>query len=419
MSRLLVWLFVCALLPAAAVVVVAGLALEQQPLVVRGDGPSAESIARARTLLRRNDPRRLPRDATGEIQIGAADLEAVLNLAGRRFSDGKAALRLGEGSVEVDYTAPLPARLAGHLAPVGLGRHLNVRTRVSVADGHFAVEALRIGRLPVPARLADALVAMAIEEADLPPEIGVLSKAISRLTITPQALRLTYMWQPGLLDSARDLALGPIDRDGLAAAQARLVELMDRAGRGRAALPLAELLGPLLHQAEPGADVYRQLLLVAALQLSGHNPARLIPEAARWPRPHPLALTLGGRVDLAQHFVVSAAIAAWAGNPLSRAIGLDKEIGDARGGSGFSFVDLTADRAGTRFGELAIREPARIADAVAAGLTDASLLPAVADLPEGLQDDEFRQRFGGIDSPAYRRISDEIDRRVAALALFR
>jgi hypothetical protein len=32
---------------------------------------------------------------------------------------------------------------------------------------------------------------------------------------------------------------------------------------------------------------------------------------------------------------------------------------------------------------------------------------------------EFQRRFGGVGAPAYQRMSDEIDRRIAALALFR
>ena len=39
---------------------------------------------------------------------------------------------------------------------------------------------------------------------------------------------------------------------------------------------------------------------------------------------------------------------------LSDVIGLYKEIEDSRGGSGFSFNDIAADRAGTRFGEKAV-----------------------------------------------------------------
>jgi hypothetical protein len=79
--------------------------------------------------------------------------------------------------------------------------------------------------------------------------------------------------------------------------------------------------------------------------------------------------------------------------PLADAVGPWKELADARsGGSGFSFNDFAADRAGTRFGVLAVRDPARLQARLAAGLTDADLMPQVSDLPEYLPQSEFVAR---------------------------
>ena len=57
-----------------------------------------------------------------------------------------------------------------------------------------------------------------------------------------------------------------------------------------------------------------------------------------------------------RHLLISAARAAEGGGPLSDAIGVYKEVSDSRGGSGFSFNDLAADRAGTRLGLRARRD---------------------------------------------------------------
>ena len=133
-------------------------------------------------------------------------------------------------------------------------------------------------------------------------------------------------------------------------------------------------------------------------------------------------MTLNGRDDLAKHFIASAALAANAGGPFSDAAGLFKEIEDARSGSGFSFDDIAADRAGTRFGELAAgsRESAmKLQRQVAAGVRDADILPPVSDLPEFMPEAEFKRRYGGIGAPAYKSTMDDIERRVAALPLYR
>ena len=105
--------------------------------------------------------------------------------------------------------------------------------------------------------------------------------------------------------------------------------------------------------------------------------------------------------------------------PLSRAIGVYKEVDDARGGSGFSFNDMAANLAGTRFGEMAMRAPVELQALVAAGVTDDDLMPAWDDLPQFMPEAEFLHRYGGVGAPPYQAMMAEIDRRVGALRLFR
>jgi len=419
MLRFLVRLGVGLALPIVAVVFLAAQALEERPLVDRADELSPSSIARALEILRRNDPRKLARNATREVSLAGPDLEALLNFATRRgIAQGHAALQLRQGGAEIRYTAPLPAPYSSIARMLGLGGFLNLSAQLGVAGKTLEVEQAHLGRLPLPPALVKTLADAYFKRSDLQREVDLLDRTISSIVITPEDVRLTYVWQPELLASARALAISPAQRDRLAAAHRRLTDAIDQVAQTRRSAPLAEILVPLL-QASAGSDAYRDVLLATALHLSGKNIALLIPDAARWPRPRPLTLTLRDRGDLAQHFAISAAIAAWAGEPLASAVGLDKELDDSRDGSGFSFVDLAADRAGTRLGELAARNPRRLAAALAAGLDDAALLPPVGDLPESMKADEFRRRFGGPDAPAYRRMSDEIDRRLDALALFR
>ncbi len=50
-------------------------------------------------------------------------------------------------------------------------------------------------------------------------------------------------------------------------------------------------------------------------------------------------------------------------------------------------------------------------------ITEADLLPSIADLPENMQDPEFVRRFGGVDAPAYKRLMAEIERRLDGVPL--
>ena len=94
---------------------------------------------------------------------------------------------------------------------------------------------------------------------------------------------------------------------------------------------------------------------------------------------------------------------------------------DSRGGSGFSFNDIAADRAGVRFGESAARSATanKLQTKVGAGIIESDLMPATADLPEYMSEAEFKRRFGGVDGGEYKKMMNEIEQRVAALPLYR
>ena len=201
-----------------------------------------------------------------------------------------------------------------------------------------------------------------------------------------------------------------------------------KAPTGASVSSLATLAGTLLALAQErsaeGDPVQenRAAILVLFAYVAGIDPASFAPEARTWPRARRQAVRLQGRHDFAQHFITSAAIAAIGDTNIANAVGLYKEVDDSRGGSGFSFRDLAADRAGTRFGELATGSAKSARDLqrrASQDLSDDAMMPAVADLPENMQEAEFRARFGGVGSSAYNRMTKEIDRRIASAALYR
>ncbi|RDE18097.1 hypothetical protein DV711_18430 [Motiliproteus coralliicola] len=148
----------------------------------------------------------------------------------------------------------------------------------------------------------------------------------------------------------------------------------------------------------------------------------VLSEPQRRQRPHYRTL-LRGRIDLRQHFVYSAAIQVLADAGSSYAIGEFKELLDSvAGGSGFSFADLAADRAGTLFAMRVSRDPQQAAELLTRldqPLRESDLMISIDRLPEGLTEAEFQQRYGDINSEAYRRMTEQIDQRLLALRLYR
>ncbi len=132
--------------------------------------------------------------------------------------------------------------------------------------------------------------------------------------------------------------------------------------------------------------------------------------------------TLVGRADWTRHFSLSSALTVLSAVAPSNAAGLLKEELDADGGSGFSFGDLLADRAGTTFGARATADEAHAAalqQRIGRGFAVAAFFPEAHDLPENIPDAELRARYGGVGGPLYRRYAQEIERRVTACPAYR
>jgi hypothetical protein len=126
--------------------------------------------------------------------------------------------------------------------------------------------------------------------------------------------------------------------------------------------------------------------------------------------------TLRGRGDWSRHHTVSAALAVLRNPLLSDTAGVVKEQLDTLDrGSGFSFGDLAADRAGARLAEVATRserDAAAIQARLQRGFVVDDYFPPAADLPEDLSASLFRQQYGDIGDSRYRLQLAAIDARL-------
>lgn len=136
--------------------------------------------------------------------------------------------------------------------------------------------------------------------------------------------------------------------------------------------------------------------------------------------PKGTVVTLQNRPDLAQHFIFSAAIKILSDQGTSVAIGEFKELMDrVQTGSGYSFVDLAADKAGVHFA-IQLAEPDIAADAqllLSLAADESVFMPDTSALPEGLRRDEFTAAFGQVDSATYKAMVAKVIQRVNATPL--
>jgi hypothetical protein len=121
--------------------------------------------------------------------------------------------------------------------------------------------------------------------------------------------------------------------------------------------------------------------------------------------------TVHNRHDLAQHFAVSAALAAYSGSAAAETAGILKEILDSHGDSGFSFADLAADLAGIALAERLTKNPDALA-ALEKRFDPADFVPAPRGLTEGLSSAEFEKRYGSVSDKRFRTALAELKKRV-------
>jgi hypothetical protein len=124
--------------------------------------------------------------------------------------------------------------------------------------------------------------------------------------------------------------------------------------------------------------------------------------------------TMYRRHDLAQHFVLSCALAVQLGPTLAEQAGIAKETQDAHGKSGFSFVDLSADMAGVTFATQ-VHEGKIPLDKLADSFYIHNFVPEIKDLKEGIAWDDFINDYGSINDNRYQTIRSEIQNRIQSL----
>ena len=391
--------------------------LQAEPAVAVSQDLDHEDVARALSLLRTHDPRQARVGVVSSALVRERDVEILLNHAAHRWFDAASRVRLQPRRATVQLSAHAPSN--------PFGRWLNLELDLEETGGLPVIDGFRIGRLPLPPWLAERIGLYAVERFGLRQEMQLAAEVVRQVRFSPQQVLVTYAWQGDSMDRLFDGLLTADELKRLRVYSDRLVELTARRTPS-VEMPMAQLLGPMFELARQrsgvGSDAAaenRAVLVALTLYANGRAVGSVARAARSWPRPRPMRLMLAGRADFPLHFLVSAALASEGTTPLSKAIGVYKEVADSRGGSGFSFNDMAANRAGTRFGALAVQDPQRLQALVARGVSDGELLPRTDDLPEFLAEPEFVRRYGGVGKPAYNALLAEIDRRISLLPLLR
>jgi hypothetical protein len=402
-------------------IVLPWLMLDAAPAIEPPAAFNRADMAGIKALLQKHDPRRQTPDVVHSIRLDEAELNRLLNYAVelRRVSGIAAEVTPGLATLSATLTVP-------DLCPSGcnpFGRYLNLTAEVAEAPGGIRIQSLQLGSLPLPGALADWTARRVHTLLRRDATYAAMADAFSQVSFDENQATLDYRWHPDLLARMErksvELLIAPEEQARMLAYAEQLNTVLKQFPHG-SKVPLVSVVSPLFSQAlQAGGDARvenRAALTALAAYLGGVSLPRLFADDKRSIYRAPsVLLSLHGRRDFAEHFTISAALSINGGSQLANAIGLFKEEEDAGKGSGFSFTDLAANRAGVRLGERATGDAAaRVRQQLAAAHSDGDLLPDFRDLPEFMPQAEFERRFGPVGSARYQRVIETIDARLAA-----
>ncbi len=373
------------------------------------------------SFIEKSDPRELQPGTDTSLTLREEDLDLLLNYVLDNYKAGAGKVEISEGMITVLGSLKIPTEF--------FDRYVNMQVILSGNGEELEVERFRLGKIKVPGLLTRVMVNFLDQELIRKiPEYAEISDAITGYEIANKDVVISYRWQPELIAHLSNRGSGLLIDDE---EKARLVVYSRRLAEiaGEPDLPittsLARIVSPMFEFAESRNEdpikENRAAIMALALYVMDVNISQISGNSEPVPVIQPHRITLAGRQDFAKHFLTSAAIAISADTNIADSFGLMKEIDDASAGSGFSFTDVGADRAGVSFAEFATSNPQNavvLQRKLSGDLTEDVFIPNLAGLPEFMPEEEFVAKYGGVNQPEFQRVIADIEERIAQLPLF-
>ncbi len=398
-----------------------------------GDGlpASTDDAVRSRKLARRAVRVFSGEGASFSFVVSEDELNSLfifMNRGVRRLS-GRAELVSGE--VRVCMSLKLPE------SP--LGQFVNFSFNLPSSTEGLLLSGAKIGAISIPGEMALTFLRVILNLGAGEHFGDLLVEAVRSVSVNSNKINMQIGVVPDLKGRAADIGqrlMAVRDKAALLGDPllvrdyyAELIEI-DRRIKGKNPVSLAQYVGPLFSRAlEQGGDPVsenRAAVLALAMFLGSKEFENFIgpvrtPEMKKYRRQR-RKIVLAGREDLRLHFLISAGLKFMSDRDISNAIGEFKELLDAgKGGSGFSFADLAADRAGILFAGTATAGPTEakaMQQVLGANEREDIFFPDVGGLPEGLSQQDFERIYGNVESEKYKALTESIDKCLEKLPAF-
>jgi hypothetical protein len=421
--------FVFLILPLIMLAVIAAFlvfATENKAAVTNAQAPTTADATRAKSFAKRSVDQLLNAKTPTILSVREQDLDSVFALMNSAVHQLSGNAMVSQRGLTAEVTYILPKNPWRNFINI----HFGLKPSTSGVD----FTPLSIGKLKIPGRTAASMIRFGLNFA-LGDDAGDqfltsvtwvrFAKSTAKLRIEPVSdLKARLHALAKRLGEVRDDVALLGDPARIRVYYAKLVEV-EKSGDADGAVSLTRYMTPLFSLArDRGGDAAQEnqaALLALVIFFGDARFERLTGTvrtgALKGHRRKNADVLLGGRRDLLLHFTISAGLQLVSDHGVAMAIGEFKELLDsAGGGTGFSFVDLAADRSGVRFAEVAVRSGGSsrgLQRNLAVSSSERDFFPDFKDLVEGLSDTAFERQFGGVDDPRYKAVVQKIDRRLS------
>ena len=388
-------------------------ALDNSPLMKLHEGLNRDDIQRAKQLLQLNPEER---DQLKTVTLNQKDINIAVSYLLNHFVENTVQIHVGQNMVFAQIAVFVPQTI--------WGRYLDFSFKLIQEGKEVRIKSFKIGEISIPDPAANYLIPAIAHSTPLKKYWQLGEDYIKDVRFTSEGLQVSYLG--AIVDAAKQLAIQKHrEYPNLYLYQQQINEIVSQHDPDWL-LSLTDLLQPLFLSAyqrsseDNAIRENRAVIIAVGSYIYKQELRRYLPLGLVYSKEY--AVYAYKRIDIPQHFIASALLATVDSSLLGEQLGVDKELGDAEKGSGFSFIDLTADRAGTRFGQMAIASPkqARELQRIMSQAKDYTvILPEIKGLPEHMDAPTFKNRFGGTGSPLYRNMIAEIDERIGSLPLYK
>lgn len=430
--RLLFLLFFFFLIFIPSIIVLA--TLENTPAVYKTDFIDPDKAARAKDFTRRSLKQILNSGAEDISMLASEeDLNSIMAVMARGINRMDGRIEIAHESLHASLTMRLPHNPAGDF--------LNLRFDIYPSQSGLHISPVTIGRVRIPEKIALFIIRFILDMVLGNDNGTVALSSMQSVVLNNDTVTFNIRRIPDIMDRKDkivqrfkfflDAMPHLADPEMVRNYYARLVELGDHVETD-SQVSLAYFIGPLFELAQKRslhsnpAEENKAALLALTIFTGDTRFEKLIgnvrTKTMKKYKPKYRRVLLGGRDDLRLHFVISAGLKIVSDSGITHAAGEFKELLDARkGGSGFSFVDLAADLAGTRLAEAATDQSGgaeRVQSALSGKTKEYMFFPKVSDLPEDIAQTEFENTYGNVENPKYLSLVETIKNRISSLPAY-